>query len=71
MHDTIDPIVAARAALGVVVRRNRGAAAEAAARSNLNTAKLERAIREALADPNPPTDEQQAALAALLSGGAR
>lgn len=65
---TIDPVVAARSALGVAVRRGRD---QAPARRALTTAKLSRAIDDALTDDYAPTAAARAELADRLIGGAR
>lgn len=60
-----DPVLAARAAIGVAARRG---ADTTTARGDLNAAKCERAIREAVAAAPPLTDAQRDRLAALLRG---
>lgn len=64
-----DSVYAARSAVAVAVRLGRD---ETTARRGLATAKLRRAIVEALASSHAPTPEQRAELAELLvPGGAR
>lgn len=66
---TVDPVIAARSALG-----NATIAGDperiAAARRDLTAAKVERAVREAVAAAPPLTEEQKAKIAALLTSGA-
>lgn len=65
---TKDPVLAARAKLGVASRR-KDAAMLHEARLDMNEAKVERAIRESLATTPALTDERRQRLAALLLGG--
>ena len=66
-----DPVLAARAALGVAARRKDSAGVNTA-RRQLATAKIERAIRDGLAGPLTITDFDRERLAALLlAGGAK
>ncbi|MFF3037573.1 hypothetical protein [Arthrobacter citreus] len=68
----VDPVLAARSALGVACRHTRSGGPDpqrvASARRNLSVARVERAIRQALADELPITPEQREQLAALLTG---
>lgn len=67
---TPDPVLRARAMLGVAHRR--GTPEElTAARRDLAAAVIEKTIRERLADAPPLTPEQAAKLAGLLLGGSR
>ena len=67
----VDPVLAARSALGVASRYTRHGAPDpervAAARRNLSVARVERAIRQALTDEPPIAPEQREQLAALLT----
>lgn len=75
MSASIDPVVAARSALGVAMRNiaSRGGTADPATiatlRRNLAAAKLERTIRQALETPPLMTTEQRRHLAHLLTHG--
>lgn len=60
-----DPVLRARSRLANATKAG-DPAAITTARRDLTTAKAERAIREALAAPHPPTPEQLGHLAALL-----
>lgn len=70
-----DPVLTARAALGVASRYTAKGAPDpdrvAAARRDLTAAKLERAIREAVASAPPLTSAQRDRLATLLTGAAK
>lgn len=70
----VDPVLAARSALGVASRYTRNGAPDpervAAARRKLSAARVERAIRQALTDEPPITPEQREQLVALLTGAA-
>lgn len=63
-----DPVLSARARIGLAVSRQ-DAKAEYAARQEISAARVERAIRKALDEAPPLTDEARARLAALLSAG--
>ena len=63
-----DPVLAARAALGVAARRGRDTRP---ARRALWVAKIERLIDEALASPDAPNEEELGRLCSRLRGGAR
>lgn len=68
MSAQTDPVLAARAALGVAARRGRDTRP---ARRALWVAKLERLIDEALTSPDAPTTQEIGSLCARLRGGAR
>ena len=63
-----DPVRQARSLVANAVKRGEDATA---ARRALHTAKLRRAITDALAAPEAPTPAQRAQLAALLLDGVR
>lgn len=62
-----DPVLSARARISLAVQR-KDAAAEYAARQEISAARVERAIRRALDEAPPLTDEARTRLAALLGG---
>lgn len=62
---TTDPVIAARTDVANAVRLSRD---PAPARRALETAKLARAIRHALASPSAPSSAQRQELMAILSG---
>jgi len=68
-----DPVRVARSRLANATMRYTPAGAEEIERwrATLHTAKLERAIQDALAAAPPLTDDQRIRLAALLTGGAK
>lgn len=63
------PVLQARSAKAVAVRRGDRAAAEEATR-DLAAAKIAQYIERVVADAPPLTDSQRSRLAALLTGGA-
>lgn len=72
---SVDPVLAARSALGVASRYTHNGPPDpervAAARLNLSAALIERAIRQAINAEQPISAEQREQLAALLTGAAR
>lgn len=71
---TPDPVRSARSRLAYALRRDLIQADPSRVpdlRRQLTAAKLERAIREAIAAAPPLTPQQRTELAAILSGGAR
>lgn len=63
-----NPVVVARSKIGQAVQHG-NAEAERAARQEMATAKLERAIREAIKSAPPITPEQRQSLVMLLATG--
>lgn len=68
---TVDPVLSARGKIALAVAC-KDPEREYAARQEISAARVERAIRKALDEAPPLTDEARVALATLLmSGGAR
>lgn len=65
-----DPVHSARARIALATRRH-DTRAEYAARQEISAARVERAIRKALDEAPPLTDEARARLAGLLTAGAQ
>lgn len=66
-----DPVLSARGKIAYAVAA-KDPERELRARQEISAARVERAIRKALDDTHPPTDEARAALAMLLlSGGGK
>jgi hypothetical protein len=63
-----DPVLSARGKIAYAVA-NKDSERELRARQEISAARVERAIRKALEDTPPPTDEARAALAMLLLSG--